>query len=61
MNSDQEKEVFGLGARVVLQLTEQLHGCHHQVYCNNYFWSAALFLKLLELGTYACGTVCINE
>ena len=37
--------------------TQQLHGHYHHVYCDHYFMSA-LFMKLLELGTDACGTEC---
>ena len=47
----------GLGARVVLQLTEQFRHKSHQVFCDNYFSSPELFDELLEHGIYACGTV----
>ena len=34
-DTDGGDEEFGLGATVVLSLTEQLHGCHHHVYCES--------------------------
>ena len=55
--SNSESEGTTLGARVVLQLTQHLHGKHHHIYCDNYFTSAALFQTLLEKDTYACGMV----
>ena len=47
----------GLGERVVLGLTQQYHGKHNQVYCDNYFSSPRLFCELLSHQLYACGTV----
>jgi hypothetical protein len=46
----------GLGARVVLQLTEPYRHKNHRVFCDNYFTTAALFDELLQHGLYACGT-----
>ncbi|CAI8040819.1 Chimeric ERCC6-PGBD3 protein, partial [Geodia barretti] len=34
---------FGLGERVVLELTECLRGGHYQIYCDNYFSTCRLF------------------
>ena len=59
-DTDRDEE-FGLGARVVLSLTEPLHGRHHHVYCDNFFTSAALLINLLQNGTYGCGTVRQNS
>ena len=55
--SDGVRTERGLGARVVLQLTEQFRHKSHQVFCDNYFSSPELFDRLLEHGIYACGTV----
>ena len=55
--SGNESEGTTLGARVVLLLSQHLHGKYHHIYCDNYFTSAALFQTLQERGTYACGMV----
>ena len=55
--SDGVSTEHGLGARVVLQLTEPFRHRNHNVYCDNYFTSPALFDELLQHGIYACGTV----
>ena len=47
----------GLGARVVLQLTQPFRNKNYRVYCDNFFSSPALFDELLQNGLYACGTV----
>ena len=46
----------GLGEKVVRQLAESIKGNHHHLYFDNYFSSISLLSKLLEDGTYACGT-----
>ena len=51
----------GLGARVVLGLSEPLAGCHYHIYCDNFFSSPKLFMELLSRGLYACGTVRTNR
>ena len=55
--SDGVSTEHGLGARVVLQLTEPFCHRNHNVYCDNYFTSPALFDEVLQHGIYACGTV----
>lgn len=47
----------GLGERVVKDLTRDIWGQNHHVYCDNLFTSVPLFAELLEHGTYACGTI----
>ncbi|CAI8014321.1 Chimeric ERCC6-PGBD3 protein, partial [Geodia barretti] len=47
---------FGLGERVVLELTECLRGGHYQIYCDNYFSTCRLFDTLLTHQLYGCGT-----
>lgn len=51
----------GLGERVVRDLTRDIWGKFHHVYCDNYFTSLPLFEKLLENQTYACGTIRTNR
>ena len=51
----------GLGERVVKDLTREIWGENHHVYCDNYFTSTDLFQELLENGTYACGTIRTNR
>ena len=51
----------GLGERVVKDLTREIWGKNHHVYCDNYFTSTDLFQELLENGTYACGTIRTNR
>ena len=46
----------GLGKRVVLELSQNLHGMHHHLYFDNFFSSVPLLLSLLDSGLYACGT-----
>ena len=46
-----------LGARVVISRTKHLEGKNHHVYCDNFFTSPYLFLKLLQQGFYANGTL----
>ena len=47
---------FGLGERVVLELTECLRGGHYQIYCDNYFSTCRLFDTLSNHQLYGCGT-----
>ena len=54
--SDGVTTEHGLGARVVLQLTQPYRHKDHRVYCD-YFTSPGLFDELLQHGLYACGTV----
>ena len=50
----------GLGGKVVLQLAESIKGDNYHLYFDNYF-SISLLSKLLEDGTYACGTIRTNR
>lgn len=52
---------YGLGERVVLELTEQYRGRGHRVFCDNYFTSPALFNELKRHQLYACGTIRQNR
>lgn len=47
----------GLGANVVMQLTENLHHRYHHIYFDNFFTGVDLMLNLLRQGTYSCGTM----
>ena len=47
----------GLGANVVMRLTENLHHGYHHVYFDNFFMGIDLMLNLLRHGTYGCGTM----
>ena len=47
----------GLGANVVLNMTENLHHRYHHVFFDNFFMGIDLMLNLMRLGTYACGTM----
>ena len=47
----------GLGARVVKDLTQNLVGKHHHIFCDNFFTSVRLFEELHERGIYATGTL----
>ena len=47
---------FGLGERVVLELTECLRGGNYHIYCDNYFTTCHLLDTLLAHKLYACGT-----
>ena len=47
-----------LGEKVV---PDSIKGRHHRLYFDNYFTSVNLLLKLLENGTYACGTIRTNR
>lgn len=52
---------YGLGERVVLELTEQYRGKGYRVFCDNFFSSPALFKELLHHGIYACRTTRQNR
>ena len=47
----------GLGAAVVLKLTEKLNSHFHHVYFDNFFTGIDLLLDLLRRKIYACGTM----
>ena len=51
----------GLGERIVKDLTRDIWGQNHHVYCDNYFTSVPLFEELLDNSTYACGTIRANR
>ncbi|XP_023930459.1 piggyBac transposable element-derived protein 4-like [Lingula anatina] len=52
---------IGLGARVVLDLCENISGVNHIVNMDNYFSSPQLFEELLDMNIYARGTVRSNR
>ncbi|CAB3225786.1 unnamed protein product [Arctia plantaginis] len=52
---------YGLGEKVVLELTEQDWGKGKVVYFDNFFSSVALLEKLKTENTYACGTIRSNR
>ena len=54
--SDGVSTEHGLGARVVLQLTQPFRNKNYRVFCDNFFSSPVLFDELLHHGLYACGT-----
>ena len=51
----------GLGANVVLGLSEDFHCRYHHIYFDNFFMGIDLMLNLLRKGTYACGTMRSNR
>ena len=59
--SDGVRSEQGLGARVVLQLTEPYRHKNYHVFCDNFSTSTTLFDELLQHGLYACGTVRIDR
>ncbi len=46
----------GLGANVVMRLTEDFRGQWHRVYFDNFFTSKQLLCSLESVGVYGCGT-----
>lgn len=50
-------ENYGLGERVVLQLTEKEVGKHKIIYFDNFFTSITLLEKLKSQEILACGTI----
>lgn len=52
---------YGLGEKVVLELTEQDWSKGKVVYFDNFFTSVALLEKLKTENTYACGTIRSNR
>lgn len=55
------KVSYGLGERVVIDLTRELvGGCYH-VYFDNFFTSTSLLLSLRKDNIFACGTVRQNR
>ena len=51
----------GLGTRVVKDLTRNIVGKNHHIYCDNFFTSIGLFQELLDKKIYACGTIRSNR
>lgn len=50
-----------LGGRVVMDLMRPILNLGHHVYCDSFFTSPDLFLKLWDMRTAACGTVKQNR
>ena len=60
VGKESEAAEYGLGERVVLELTEQFRGKAHRVFCDNFSFPT-LFQELLRHDLYACGTVRQNR
>lgn len=58
---EEEFSGYGLGERVVLQLTKSFWNTHRKVYFDNFFTSLPLLEKLKKEGTLACGTIRANR
>ena len=52
---------FGLGRSLILSLCQKLKDTHCFVFFDNFFTSPALFVKMLEMGIYAAGTMRANR
>ena len=51
--NEKENNKFGLGGRVVIDLTKHLEGKYHKVYFDNFFFSVPLF-EYLHLQWNSC-------
>lgn len=58
---EQEFDNFGLGERVVLELTKQIWGQNNIVFFDNYFTSITLLERLKIENVLACGTIRQNR
>ena len=56
-----ERSEHGLGFETVTTLVENYHNQNYEVYCDNFYSSPALFLKLLESKITATGTLRTNR
>lgn len=56
-----EFEHYGLGERIVLELTKSVWNEYREIYFDNYFSSVALLQKLKVERTLACGTIRTNR
>ena len=54
-------EGYGLGERVVLNMTDDLEDKHHKTYFDNNFTSPKLMLALQEKAIHACGTARLRK
>ena len=52
---------FGLGERVVIDLTTGLEGKNYHIYCDNFFSSVNLMEKMKNNKLYCCGAVRANR
>lgn len=52
---------FGLGDKVIYQMTKSLHGKFHEVYVDNFFTSVPLMEYLLSHQVLCCGTLRANK
>ena len=50
-----------LRARVVKDLTRNIVGKNHHIYCDSFFTSITLFQQLLDKKIYACVMICSNR
>ena len=58
--NEKENNKFGLGGRVVVDLTKHLEGKYYKVYFDNFFSSVPFFEYLHCNGILACGTIKSN-
>lgn len=56
-----EFDKYGLGERVVLELTKSIWNKHREIYFDNYFSPLPLVQKLKLENTLACGTIRTNR
>lgn len=59
-NVSSEFENYGLGERVVLELTKSVWNEYREIYFDNYFSSPKLLQKLHVKRTLGCGTIRSN-
>ena len=59
--NEKENNKFGVGGRVVVDLTKHLEGKYHKVYFDNFFSSVPLCEYLHCNGILACGTIRSNR
>ena len=55
--TETEREGFGLGESVVLNLCEDILGKGHKVFFDNYFTSLPILAHLRRNETWSCGTI----
>lgn len=61
LGRDGERSEEGLGYDVVTGLIQPFVNKNHHVYFDNFFCGVKLLEDLLDVGTYACGTVRVNR
>ena len=58
---DTMPKYFGLGDKVVYEMTKSLHGKYHEVYIDNFFTSVPLMEYLFSHQVLSCGTLRTNK